>query len=163
MTVLAKSLALKGSRAQPSEADLIGEARDSPHKRIRVLTHRWLPLLLRRVGVGARSCDLVRERFVPDEELSVRLKVVRDAALLSAAHAWSKHERQTAELADAAAAIAGQLALAIELGPREPEVARCCLDRATQQLIGLLVVGNIDHDALDKPAWWQRLRYRWSR
>ena len=133
---------------------------DSTHKRIRVLAHRWLPLLLRRAGVGARTSDLLRGRFLPDDELRSRLDVVRNAALMAAAEAWSKQDRAAAALADAAASIAGQLALAIELGPSEPEVAQRSLTRAGEQLVSLLVVG--DPPRLGSPVrrWWERLRER---
>lgn len=133
---------------------------ESTHKRIRVLAHRWLPLLLRRVGVGTRSCDLLRERFLPDHELRARLDVVRGAALLAAAEAWSKHDRQAAELADAAAAIAGQLAIAIELDATEPEVAQRSLARAGEQIVSLLVVGERPHFGSPVRRWWERLRER---
>lgn len=136
------------------------EAGESVHKRIRVLAHRWLPLLLRRVGVGARACDLLRERFLSDPELRARLDVVRSSALLAAAEAWSRQDRQGAELADAAAAIAGQLALAVELGPSDPEVASRSLTRASEQLVGLLVVGDETHLGSPIRRWWQRLRVR---
>lgn len=138
-------------------------AGETTHKRIRVLAHRWLPLLLRRVGVGARVCDLLRERFLPDDELRARLDVVRGAALIAAAEAWSKQDRQGAELADAAAAIAGQLVLALELEPSDPSVAARSLTRASEQLVSLLVVGDDGQTALPVRRWWQRLRARLSR
>ncbi len=139
------------------------EQGDSAHKRIRVLAHRWLPMLLRRVGVGPRSCDLLRERFLVDEELRARLDVVRAAALMAAAEAWSKHDRQGAELADAAAAITGQLVLAIELGVSEPDVAQRSLTRAGEQLVSLLVVGDTPHGDSPVRRWWERLRQRVGR
>lgn len=136
------------------------DAGESAHKRIRVLAHRWLPLLLRRVGVGPRACDLLHERFLADEELRARLDVVRAAALMAASEAWSKHDRQAAELADAAAAIAGQLVLAIELAPSEPGVAQRSLTRAGEQLVSLLVVGETPGLGAPVRRWWERLRER---
>jgi hypothetical protein len=136
------------------------DAGESAHKRIRVLAHRWLPLLMRRVGVGPRACELLNERFLADEELRARLDVVRAAALMAAAEAWSKHDRQSAELADAAAAIAGQLVLAIELESSDPRMAQRSLTRAGEQLVSLLVVG--ESPGVDAPLkrWWERLRER---
>ncbi|MFV8756727.1 hypothetical protein ACNOYE_39790 [Nannocystaceae bacterium ST9] len=125
-----------------------------------MLAHRWLPLLLRRVGVGPRSCDLLRERFLADDELRARLDVVRAGALMAAAEAWSKHDRQGAELADAAAAIAGQLVLVIDLSASEPEVAQRSLTRASEQLVGLLVVGETSGVGSPVRRWWERLRQR---
>jgi hypothetical protein len=136
---------------------------ESTHKRIRVLAHRWLPVLLRRVGVGPRACDLLRERFLSDDELRARLEVLRSAALVASAEAWSKHDRQAAELGDAAAAIAGQLAIAIELDATEPEVAQRSLARAGEQLVGLLVVGEKPHFGSPIQRWWERLRERVTR
>lgn len=133
---------------------------ESAHKRIRVLAHRWLPMLLRRVGVGPRACDLLSERFLADDELRARLDVVRAAALMAAAEAWSKHDRQTAEMADAAAAIAGQLVLAVELATSEPAVAQRSLTRASEQLVGLLVVGDTPGLGPQVRRWWERLRER---
>lgn len=136
------------------------EPGESAHKRIRVLAHRWLPMLLRRVGVGPRACDLLHERFLADDELRVRLDVVRAAALMAAAEAWSKHDRQAAELADAAASIAGQLVLAIELAASEPANAQRSLTRAGEQLVSLLVVGEAPGVGGPVLRWWERLRER---
>lgn len=138
-------------------------AGETTHKRIRVLAHRWLPLLLRRVGVSARACDLLRERFLPDDELRARLDVVRSAALIAAAEAWSKQDRQGAELADAAAAIAGQLVLAVELDTSDPALASRSLTRASEQLVGLLVVGDESRTGMPVRRWWERLRARLGR
>jgi hypothetical protein len=135
-------------------------AGETTHKRIRVLAHRWLPLLLRRVGVGARTYELLRERLLPDDELRARLDVVRGAALIAAAQAWSKQDRQGADLADAAAAIAGQLVLAIELDASDPELAARSLTRASEQLVGLLVVADESHAGMPVRRWWERLRAR---
>lgn len=115
---------------------------DHVMRRVRQLGHRWLPLLLRRVGVSNRCAELVRDTDIADEEFMVRLKVVRDAALLSAATAWSRQDRQLAELADAAAAIAGQLALGLELRGQDADAAERCVERAGEQLVGLMVVGS---------------------
>jgi hypothetical protein len=120
-------------------------------------------MLMRRAGVGARACDLLAERFLADQELRARLDVVRAAALMAAAEAWSKQDRQSAELADAAAAIAGQLVLAIELESTDPPMAQRSLTRAGEQLVGLLVVGATPGLPTPVRRWWDRLRERMIR
>ncbi|MCA9681851.1 MAG: hypothetical protein KC457_06625 [Myxococcales bacterium] len=148
---------------QPAEA-----VDDLLRQRHRQLAHRWLPLLLRRAGVANRCASLLQDADVGTGELLLRLKIVRDASLLSAASAWTKQERQIAELAESAAAITGHLVLGLELMEQDPDAARHCIERAGDQLTSLLVVGSgnqpfgsqihEDTRAVATPSLWARVR-----
>ncbi|NVB41837.1 hypothetical protein G6O69_28650 [Pseudenhygromyxa sp. WMMC2535] len=166
------ALALHSQLSMPGSAirDIPASTpKDAPSAKLRQLAHRWLPMLLRRVGVASRCVHLLLKPNVDDMELLIRLKVVRDAALLSAASAWAKHDRQNAELAESAAAIAGQLALGIELSSRNEQAAERSVARAADLLVSLLVIRPSGGSEIaptpaaplpQKRSWWSRLR-RW--
>lgn len=124
--------------------------------------------MLRRAGVANRCASLLQDPDINAAELLLRLKIVRDASLLAAASAWTKQERQIAELAESTAAIAGHLVLGLELVQQDPNAARHCIERAGDQLTSLLVVGSgtqpfgsqilEDGRGTVTNSWWGRLR-----
>lgn len=126
-------------------------------------------MLLRRVGVANRCYRQLRDECADDSEFVFRLKVARDAALLSGAVAWGEQDRANAQLADSAAALAAQLSLAFELAESDPKTAERCVERVGDQMVSLLMVDGSQHTPVEEKSdeipvtrrtWWASVRAR---
>lgn len=121
------------------------------HESIAILSRRWLPMLLNRVGVEIELLAMLRSELDGADELRRRLEMARDTV-----RAISRSSvGETEQWARSSDEVISSLLRALELSMRNPAAAERIVARANRRLFGLLV----GHPGpLPRPAsWWARL------
>lgn len=121
------------------------------HESVAILSRRWLPMLLNRVGVEIDLLAMLRRELDDDDELRRRLESARDTVREISRSSVG----ETEQWALASDEVISWLLRALELSVRNPAAAERIVARANRRLFGLLV-GH--PGSLPRPtSWWARL------
>lgn len=124
------------------------------HESIAILSRRWLPMLLNRVGVEIDLLAMLRRELDDDDddELRRRLELARHT-VREISHSSVGETEQWAHASDE---VISWLLRALELSVRNPAAAERIVAGANRRLFGLLV-GHPPGPLPRPTSWWARL------